>query len=401
MSQNVSGKMEEGRLVISLSGRIDTSNAEQVEKDIFSICEQYESVNAVLNAKELKYISSAGLRVLLKLRKKQDALQMEEVSSEVYEILEMTGFTEMLQVTKAFRYISIEGCEVIGRGGSAAVYRIDGDTIIKVYDKNILFTDIERERDFSRKAFVSGIPTAIPYDVVKCGECYGLVYELIGADTLASHILREPEKFDEYMDKYAGLVKTLHQTQMEPGSLLDIKKLFCDRINAMVEYLTEEERSQALGLINLVPDRNTVVHGDLHTKNIMIQGGEMILIDMADIGTGHPIFDLLGIYLILMKTDSIYAEKIGGLSQDVSRRVWDAFIQKYYGGIDEEKKKNVEAVCDLLANVKKLTTPVITGDIPVEYLKKIVADSSEHLFPAIDENMKLVADFFKENMAHC
>lgn len=401
MSQNVSGKMEEGRLVISLSGRIDTSNAGQVEEDIFSICEQYPSVDAVLNAKELKYISSIGLRVLLKLRKKQGALQIEEVSSEIYEILEMTGFTEMLQVTKAFRHISIEGCEVIGRGGSAAVYRIDDDTIIKVYDKNILFTDIERERDFSRKAFVSGIPTAIPYDVVKCGECYGLVYELIGADTLASHICREPEKFDAYMDKYAELVKTLHQTQMEPGSLLDIKKLFCDRINAMTEYLTEEERSQALGLINLVPDRNTVVHGDLHTKNIMIQGGETILIDMADIGTGHPIFDLLGIYLILMKTDSVYAEKIGGLPQDVSHRVWDAFIQKYYGGIDEEKKKNVEAVCDLLANVKKLTTPVITGDIPVEYLKKIVADSSAQLFPTIDENMKLVADFFKENMTHC
>lgn len=396
MSQNVFGNMEEGRLVISLSGRIDTSNVEQAEKDIFSICEQYPSAKAVLNAKDLKYISSAGLRVLLKLRKQQGALQIEEVSSEIYEILEMTGFTEMMQVTKAFRHISLEGCEVIGRGGSAAVYRIDGDTIIKAYDKNISLKDIERERDFSRKAFVSGIPTAIPYDVVKCGECYGLVYELIGADTLASHIRREPEKFDEYMDKYTGLVKTLHQTHMESGALLDIKKLFCDRIHWMGEYLTEEERSQVLGLINLIPDRDTVIHGDLHTKNIMIQNGEAILIDMADIGTGHPIFDLLGIYLVLMKTDSVYAEKIGGLPQDVSRRAWDAFIQRYYGGIDEEKKKNVEAVCNVLADVKKLTTPLIIGDCPADYLKKIVSDSSSHLFPTMDENMRLIADFFKD-----
>lgn len=76
----------------------------------------------------------------------------------------------------------------------------------------------------------------------------------------------------------------------------------------------------------------------------------------------YPLFWMAAAVFPVMKTDSVYAEKIGGLPQDVSRRAWDAFIQRYYGGLDEEKKKNVEAVCDVLTDVKKLTTPLIIGD---------------------------------------
>lgn len=46
----------------------------------------------------------------------------------------MTGFTEMLPVEKAFREISVDGCEVIGQGANGAVYRINPEIIIKVYN---------------------------------------------------------------------------------------------------------------------------------------------------------------------------------------------------------------------------------------------------------------------------
>ena len=123
-------KTEAGR--IRLSGRIDSNNAAQVEKEVLAQLDGGESAALTLDAAGLDYISSAGLRVLLRLKKAYPALRIVNVSSEVYEILDMTGFTQMMTVEKAFRAVSVEGCEEIGRGANGSIYRIDQDSVVKV-----------------------------------------------------------------------------------------------------------------------------------------------------------------------------------------------------------------------------------------------------------------------------
>ena len=114
----------------------------------------------------------------MKLRKSLDKpLPMINVSRDVYDILETTGFTELLEVKKALREVSVEGCELIGAGGYGKVYRIDPETIVKIYNPGISLEFVEQERRTSQKAFLMGVPTAISYDVVKCGDCCGVVYE--------------------------------------------------------------------------------------------------------------------------------------------------------------------------------------------------------------------------------
>lgn len=102
---------------LELKGRIDSNNAVQVEKEMRDQLTGQNDVEVVLDATGLEYISSAGLRVILRLKKTYPDLRITNVSSEVYEILDMTGFTEMMTVEKAYRVVSVEGCEVIGEGG--------------------------------------------------------------------------------------------------------------------------------------------------------------------------------------------------------------------------------------------------------------------------------------------
>src|SRR5574344_2999539 len=109
----------------------------------------------------------------------------------------MTRFSELIHVEKAYRVISIEGCEVIGQGSNGKVYRLDPDTIIKVYNNPDALPDIRRERELARKAFVKGIPTAIPYDVVKVGAGYGSVFELLSAKSFSKLLKEDPGKIDE------------------------------------------------------------------------------------------------------------------------------------------------------------------------------------------------------------
>ena len=91
---------------------------------------------------------------------------------------------ELLDVKKRLREISVEGCEKLGQGGNGAVYRLDEDKIVKVYKPWMGLDAIDRERSFARTAFVNGIPSVIAYDVVKVGDCLGVVFEMLKSDTL-------------------------------------------------------------------------------------------------------------------------------------------------------------------------------------------------------------------------
>jgi hypothetical protein len=117
-----------------------------------------------------------------------------------------------MTIEKAIRELSLEGAEVIGQGGHGKVLRLNGDTIVKLFHPATPLEDVKREQEYAKKAFVLGLPTAIPFDVVKCDDCYGLVFELINSTTLSDFLNKNPEKFEEYAVKYGKLLKQLHQS---------------------------------------------------------------------------------------------------------------------------------------------------------------------------------------------
>ena len=87
-------------ITISLSGRIDSENAEQIEDEILTKVYESKATSIILNMANLVYISSAGLRVILRLKKAYQDVCLINVNSEVLEILEMTGFIDMVTIKK-------------------------------------------------------------------------------------------------------------------------------------------------------------------------------------------------------------------------------------------------------------------------------------------------------------
>ena len=85
--------------IIKLAGRLDTTTAPALDKTINEDIEGTK--NLVLDVKELEYISSAGLRVLLGAQKKMQkigSMKLTNVCEAVMEILEMTGFADILTI---------------------------------------------------------------------------------------------------------------------------------------------------------------------------------------------------------------------------------------------------------------------------------------------------------------
>lgn len=371
---------DNGMLTIVLEGKVDTSNAAEVEKDIFALVDENKPQGIVIDAQKLMYISSVGLRVVLKLKKLLGDTKVIGVSPEVYEIFDMTGFTDIIEVKRAIREVSVEGCEIIGRGGHGTVYRLDGDTIVKLYGEKEPLDEIEREISYSKKAFVYGIPTAISFDIVKCKGCYGVVFELINADTLSNRLCADPEKFDEYSEKYANIVRTLHKTKADTSIFSNTKELYSKWADDMLAYYTPEEVAVLREVINSVPDRDTFIHGDIHPKNIMVQDGELMFIDMADLTYGHPVFDYAGIALTHIM-GAAHTKAVLGIDSDTANVLYNNMIKSNFPDRTDEELEKIKKVIMGYAGIKYAIAPAVNKNMDSELKKSIISRVKEGILP--------------------
>ena len=337
-------KFENNALTIFLEGNVDTSNAEQVGADIDKIRAQYPDGGLILDLENLKYISSAGLRQILRLKKKESDYKIINCSSEIYEIFDMTGFAEMMDIQKGYRKMSVEGCEVIGEGSNGVVYRINPDTIIKVYKNSDALEDIKRERELAKTALILGINTAIPFDVVKVGDMYGSMFELLSAKSLTKLIVAEPENKDNYIKVFADMLKEIHNTPVKPGTLPDMKEKAISWVEWLQPHIPVDTYEKLHKLVEDVPHTDNMLHGDYHTSNVHYANGESILIDMDTLSVGHPVFEFASIYLAYRgfgEVDHNRVEKFLKLDWDTAGYVWEKLIDLYFEDKDDAFKQEV------------------------------------------------------------
>lgn len=93
--------ISDNKVELVLSGRLDTNTAVSLEEEINGL----QGVSAlVLNLKDLQYISSAGLRVVLmahkKMRSAAGSMKITHPSDMVMEVFDMTGFNDILTIEK-------------------------------------------------------------------------------------------------------------------------------------------------------------------------------------------------------------------------------------------------------------------------------------------------------------
>ena len=93
---------ENGVLTVYLEGDIDATNANAVQAEIEAAHAEHPSDEILFEAKDLIYISSAGLRVLIKfLKAAGKKLTIRNVSKDVYEVLEVTRLVDLMNVQPA------------------------------------------------------------------------------------------------------------------------------------------------------------------------------------------------------------------------------------------------------------------------------------------------------------
>ena len=408
------------RVIITLTGRIDSNNAAAVEADIEARLAGQDGAPVTLDAAALEYISSAGLRVVLHLKKNHPDLKIVNVGTDVYDILDMTGFTEMIEVEKAYRVVSVDGCEVIGQGANGTIYRIDQDNVVKVYNNADALADIQHEREVAKLALILGIPTAISYDVVKVGDSYGSVFELLNATSFSKLLANHPERMDWCVKEYVAMLHKIHSTLVPAGKLPDMKETALDWARFMQDYLPAKAGQKLLSLVEAVPHDDHMLHGDYHTKNLELQNDEVLLIDMDTLAVGHPIFELASIFNAFVgysERDHSLIEKFQGFNAEVGLTFWRKSLAAYLGTNNERKLNEVEDKARILGYTRMIRRSIRrkgleseSGRADIEFWKErllallekydtLLFHPNELELDALPENLQEVQDFVEEHLA--
>ena len=340
-----------------LPSSLSFDNFAEVEADILKQIEGHSYDEIVLDAQGMKYISSAGLRVVLGLKKKFENVSVVNTSVAVYDIFEMTGFTNIVTVEKALRQVSVDGCKIIGKGAHGTVYSTAPDNIVKVYELGSSLEDINRERELSKKAFVLGLPTAIALDTVKVGDQYGTVFELLNAESCVNYVKQSQKNLDDFADKAVAVLKKMHTTVCDDPSLPDMKKSHLKYVDNIRIFLSDQEYLKLKKFIEDIPEAKTLIHGDFHLKNQLLVGNDLMLIDMDTLCTGHPIFELASVcnsYFEYGQISKDIVENFLEIPFDKAVYLWKNISRKYFSDLNDEEYQTVIDKVRLIGCVRGL-----------------------------------------------
>ena len=358
MAANIDNRIEGNQLVISLSGRIDSSNAAEVSGQILSAIQAHPDLSWILDADRLDYVSSAGLRIFLSLSKKSPSrVILRNVSSLIYETLSITGFTEILDVKKQLRSISVDGCPEIGRGAIGTVYRLDADTIVKVYQIPDCLPMIENEQKRAKQAFIRGIPTAISYDIVRVGDKYGSVFEMVKAENCNDRLIKDPDHKDDIIRQYVKLVKAVHAVEMKPGELPDAREIYNGYLDDIAGIMPKDMVRRLLSLLEAMPEDLHTVHGDIQMKNVMLSESEPLFIDMESLCTGNPVFDFAGLwvaYCAFNLEEPTNSMDFFGVDSETSFGIYHKVLALYLGDVSDDKLRQAEERIMVLGYIRFL-----------------------------------------------
>ena len=366
----------DGILKIELPERVDANNANQIEQDLFLVPNLKNAQEIIIDADNLNYISSLGLRVILKFQKKfkNVPISVINVSGNIYNIFDDTGFTSFLNVKKKLRFVDVNAFQLLGVGMYGAVYRINEEQILKVFHGINSENAIQPIIKTIRAAFIHDIPTIIPFEIVRTEKGIGMILELLNSEMMSTLMKNNPEKLGKYVGDMVTLSKSLANTQFEEGTLRTRNEMLLSKLDDADKFLLPEEIATIKKYIDAVPQRNTAVHGDFHANNIMIMDEKPILIDMDEFSLGHPVWDIGNLHCIyqdMAHADSEMCEdlfgiagkipyadfyiKIIGVTFDEADKIWEKFFNGYFADYSQEDKNKILELVEFYGNFKFIT----------------------------------------------
>lgn len=237
-----------------------------------------------------------------------------------------------------YRPIDISAWTKVGEGGNGAVYRnpSEPDVILKLNKAGLnTLSFVTREYEVSKAVENLGLQTPRTLEIVRVGDAYATVSELIRNKKSLSRICSdEPARTEEMAEVLCQHFKQLSTTPCNTDFFPDRKAQLLRALDK-VQFIGRKNREILKAYAQTVPDATTCSHGDLNMGNLVQSDDRYLWIDLGRFGSGSPMFDIGHLFQIC----NVYAsmkqvQDIFHMPEEQLRRFWDAFARAYTGQED-------------------------------------------------------------------
>ena len=296
----------------------------------------------------------------------------------------------MLQETDALTELDLKESGLIGFGATSDVYLLPDGTVCKLFHPEFSPEEIARESRAARIAYALGIRVPKPCGLVRSGDRIGIRSEYIAGESLAKILCRTPERWESFLPIYLRELHRFHETEATPGDLAFAKDLYLDKLEKLEGsgWYTADELEKMRRLVLSVPDRNTLLYGDYHPQNILVQNGGLVFVDLGDTCLGHPVFDfamMANTHYIIPKMNPSYAEKYFAVPAPLMLRLWDDVFKGCFSAYSHEEQFRIRQGIMAFAVLRQGLSPADGRVFPEQVLAGNVAAVKKRLLPQIEQ----------------
>lgn len=266
-----------------------------------------------------------------------------------------------------YKQIDLSAWTMVGEGGNGTTYTNPSqpDVILKLsHLEDGTSEAVSKEFYTSKAVYELGIPTPRMIEIVKNGDEYGTLSQLIAKKKSLGRLCGEqPADIDRLAERTAALAKQLHGTIVPDTPWLPSMKQLMLTALAQTKMLSGSKLKQVTAFVEGLDDAPTLLHGDLTMGNLIfdLTDDSPYWIDLGRATHGLPMFDLGHMYLfcnIFSKKERV--QQIAHMTGEQMVQFWKRFAIAYNGreGIEAftaECKRFAALDVILLGHIQTLT----------------------------------------------
>jgi len=188
---------------------------------------------------------------------------------------------------------------LIGSGGSADVFRLDGGRVLKLYREGLDPGVIAREHDGVRHAQEQGLHVARAFGMQEHQGRHGIIFEELGGKPLLRYPLLRPLHARAVLRRFADYHVLVHRC-----SAAELPHAQHDILHVRIEHALVSDRLKRLALdrLHALPRGNRLCHGDFHPGNALLTRHGIAAIDWSNGSAGDPAGDVARTELLFRHT---------------------------------------------------------------------------------------------------
>lgn len=210
----------------------------------------------------------------------------------------------------------------IAEGASAAVYRLDGGRVLKLFHDGVDQSIIAREYRTAEAIQATGLPVAQLVGRQDVAGRQGIIYSEIKGPTLLAYIWRHPHRIGWAMRAMAALQRQIHGQSVPV--LRSRKAILAEDIE--MAPIGERLRAAAIDRLEQLVEGSQLSHGDLHPANLIVSDAGLAVIDWSKAARAAPASDVVRSEMLMRFGPG----QSGGRGEGALRDTTTAYYVRHY-----------------------------------------------------------------------